>query len=101
MHKIKTPNTARRRGSLPELSDIESLINETRGLRLRVRAWTLQGELAETATALVDALSVAGIKLESLAEIVVAIKNRPRQRTRRALPNTLSIQPPPDEEVAE
>jgi hypothetical protein len=89
MHKLtKVPNTSistRRRSTLPELGDIEHLIDQTRTLRLELTRLAAFEPLGEAANAAVDALRETGDQLERIAETLVSIKNR---RRHRAIPPT-------------
>src|SRR5262249_10300157 len=88
MHKLtKVPNTSisiRHRSALPELSDIEHLIDQTRTLRLELTRLAAFEPLGEAANAAVDALRETGDQLERIAELLVSASNRPRRRSRPA-----------------
>jgi hypothetical protein len=82
MQKLtKVPNTSistRRRSALPELSDIEHLIGQTRNLRLEFVRLTSFELLAESARSGADGLTQVGLALEKIAELLVSAKNRKR-----------------------
>jgi hypothetical protein len=86
MHKLtKVPNTSistRCRSLLPEISEIEHLIGQTRTLRLELTRLVAFEPLGEAANAAVDALRETGDQLERIAETLVSTKNRRRHRPR-------------------
>jgi hypothetical protein len=93
------PSTHHGPNQLPDLQMVESLINESRAMRIRVRGWTVHEPLAEKATIIGDALMLASTQLECLAEIIVTRANAPRRRRRSpSKPEKLELFPVAGEE---
>jgi hypothetical protein len=90
MHKpaktlIPSP-TRSRRGSLPEVDDIETLIGQARALRLELTRLEACESLSESARAAIEALTQAGLSLERIAELLVSARSRKRQHRKTAQP---------------
>lgn len=95
MHK---PNRSHRR-SLPELGDIEPLIDQTRALRLELCRLSAYEPIAESARAGAEALTQVGLALEKIAELLVSAQ-APRKRShhRKTLTQTPTF-PGPEKET--
>jgi len=93
MHKLtKTLNpvtpSQRRSSSMPELTDVELLISQARGLRLELTRLAAFEPIAESARAGADALTQVGLALEKIAELLVSSRSRKRPH-RKTAPSTL------------
>jgi hypothetical protein len=71
-----------RRTALPSVSDVEVLISQARGLRLKLVELTSFQTLAEPARQAAENLCKAGQQLEHIIELVVSAKTR-RRRSRK------------------
>jgi hypothetical protein len=70
-----------RRPALPAISEIERLINQSRGIRIALSPFTnneLCGPISKEA---ITSLQEASAKLERLAELTAALGSRRRRRT--------------------
>jgi hypothetical protein len=70
----------RRRAALPELSQIESLINNARELRLALVKLSAYETLAEPAREALGALTKASAALERITELVTQSQAKRRRR---------------------
>jgi hypothetical protein len=85
MHK---PNNRSHRRGLPELGDIEPLISANRALRLELCRLADYEPIAESARTGIEALTKAGLALETIAELLVGARNRKRSHHRKPLGQT-------------